>query len=76
MPSMYESPNTRSRTSFRSGLSGTRATPESTAKPWTGASLDAGRQLQVLRALGAPSDHPVSIDHPEGDYLHGLLLRA
>jgi 23S rRNA (cytosine1962-C5)-methyltransferase len=41
-----------------------------------GAALDAGRRLQVLRALGAPSDHPVSIDHPEGDYLHGLLLRA
>jgi 23S rRNA (cytosine1962-C5)-methyltransferase len=39
-----------------------------------GAALDAGRRLQVLRALGAPSDHPVSIDHPEGDYLHGLLL--
>jgi 23S rRNA (cytosine1962-C5)-methyltransferase len=40
------------------------------------AALDAGRPLQVLRTLGAPSDHPVSIDHPEGDYLHGLLLRA
>jgi 23S rRNA (cytosine1962-C5)-methyltransferase len=40
------------------------------------AALDAARPLQVLRALGAPSDHPVSIDHPEGDYLHGLLLRA
>jgi 23S rRNA (cytosine1962-C5)-methyltransferase len=41
-----------------------------------GAALDAGRPLQVLRTLGAPLDHPVSIDHPEGDYLHGLLLRA
>lgn len=40
------------------------------------ASLDADRPLQVLRVLGAPTDHPVSIDHPEGDYLHGLLLRA
>jgi 23S rRNA (cytosine1962-C5)-methyltransferase len=40
------------------------------------AALDAGRPLQVLRTLGAPSDHPVSIDQPEGDYLHGLLLRA
>lgn len=41
-----------------------------------GASLDAGRSPQVLAALGPPSDHPVSIDHPEGAYLGGLLLRA
>lgn len=40
------------------------------------ASLDAGRSVQVLATLGAPSDHPVSIDHPEGAYLTGLLLRA
>jgi 23S rRNA (cytosine1962-C5)-methyltransferase len=40
------------------------------------ASLDAGRPLQVLRELGAPSDHPVALDHPEGAYLKGLLLRA
>lgn len=41
-----------------------------------GASLDAGRPLQVLATLGAPTDHPVSLDHPEGEYLSGLLLRA
>ena len=41
-----------------------------------GASLDAGRPVQVLRTLGAPSDHPVALDHPEGEYLSGLLLRA
>ncbi len=41
-----------------------------------GASLDAGRSVQLLATLGAPSDHPVSIDHPEGSYLTGLLLRA
>jgi 23S rRNA (cytosine1962-C5)-methyltransferase len=41
-----------------------------------GASLDAGRPLQVLATLGAPVDHPVSLDHPEGEYLSGLLLRA
>ncbi len=40
------------------------------------ASLDAGRSVTVLRELGAPADHPVSIDHPEGAYLTGLLLRA
>jgi 23S rRNA (cytosine1962-C5)-methyltransferase len=41
-----------------------------------GACLDAGRSAQVLATLGAPSDHPVSIDHPEGAYLTGLLLRT
>lgn len=41
-----------------------------------GASLDAGRTVQVQGAFVAPSDHPVSIDHPEGAYLSGLLLRA
>ena len=38
--------------------------------------LDAGCYVQVLRALGPPSDHPVSIHHPEGAYLTGLLLRT
>jgi 23S rRNA (cytosine1962-C5)-methyltransferase len=41
-----------------------------------GAALDARREVQAIGALGAPSDHPVSLDHPEGDYLSGLVLRA
>jgi 23S rRNA (cytosine1962-C5)-methyltransferase len=41
-----------------------------------GASLDAGRPVTVLRELGAPVDHPVALDHPEGRYLSGLLLRT
>ena len=41
-----------------------------------GASLDSERPVQVLRELGAPADHPVALDHPEGRYLTGLLLRA
>jgi len=41
-----------------------------------GASLDAGRPVQILRTLEAPADHPVSIDHPEGRYLTGLLMRV
>jgi len=41
-----------------------------------GAALDAGRSVQVLRGLGQPADHPVSVDHPEGRYLHGLLLQV
>ncbi len=41
-----------------------------------GASLDAHRPVQVLQVLQAPVDHPVSIHHPEGAYLSGLLLRT
>jgi len=41
-----------------------------------GAALDAARTVQVLRVLGPPVDHPVSIDHPEGNYLTGLLMQA
>ncbi len=40
------------------------------------AALDAGRTARVLDSLGAASDHPVSIDHPEGQYLSGLLLQT
>ena len=50
--------------------------PELFQKVIFGAALDAGRQLQILAPLAAPSDHPVSIDHPEGHYLSGLLLRV
>jgi 23S rRNA (cytosine1962-C5)-methyltransferase len=41
-----------------------------------GAALDSGREVQVLRSLGPSVDHPVSIDHPEGAYLTGLLIQA
>jgi len=40
------------------------------------AASDTGRRLQVLRHLGPGADHPVLAAHPEGEYLHGLLLRA
>jgi hypothetical protein len=30
----------------------------------------------VLGELGAPADHPVALDHPEGRYLTGLWLEA
>jgi 23S rRNA (cytosine1962-C5)-methyltransferase len=50
--------------------------PDLFAKIAFGAALDAGRRVSVLRELGAPSDHPVSLDHPEGRYLTGLLLRV
>jgi 23S rRNA (cytosine1962-C5)-methyltransferase len=41
-----------------------------------GASLDAGRSLQVLEEFGAAPDHPVALDHPEGRTLAGLLTRV
>jgi 23S rRNA (cytosine1962-C5)-methyltransferase len=50
--------------------------PDLFAKIAFGAALDAGRGVAALRELGAPSDHPVSLDHPEGRYLTGLLLRV
>ena len=50
--------------------------PELFRKIVFGASLDAGRELSVLRVLGLPADHPVSLDHPEGAYLDGLLLET
>ncbi|HEY3405846.1 MAG TPA: class I SAM-dependent rRNA methyltransferase, partial [Ohtaekwangia sp.] len=36
--------------------------------------IHAGRQIKVLHHLSQPADHPVSIFHPEGDYLKGLVL--
>jgi 23S rRNA (cytosine1962-C5)-methyltransferase len=41
-----------------------------------GAAVDAGREVQVLHRLAQPEDHPVSIYHPEGEYLKGLVLRV
>lgn len=40
-----------------------------------GAALDAGADAQILRGLGAASDHPVALHFPEGDYLKGFLCR-
>jgi 23S rRNA (cytosine1962-C5)-methyltransferase len=33
-----------------------------------------GRQASILHHLNQPSDHPVSIYHPEGNYLKGLVV--
>lgn len=38
------------------------------------AAVQAGRNIRVLGKLGQPPDHPVSIYHPEGEYLKGLVL--
>lgn len=38
------------------------------------AAAQTGRSVRILRRLTQPADHPVSIYHPEGDYLKGLML--
>ncbi len=41
-----------------------------------GAARDAGASVQWLSRLGPGPDHPVHLDHPQGEYLKGLLLRV
>jgi 23S rRNA (cytosine1962-C5)-methyltransferase len=41
-----------------------------------GAAVDAGRKVSLMRRLGQPIDHPISLHHPEGEYLKGLVLRV
>lgn len=38
------------------------------------AAIEAKRQVKVMQHLSQPADHPVSLFHPEGSYLKGLVL--
>ena len=38
------------------------------------AAMNAHRRVRIVRQLPHAMDHPVSIHHPEGEYLKGLLL--
>jgi 23S rRNA (cytosine1962-C5)-methyltransferase len=38
------------------------------------AAIQSKRAIQVLEHLSQPADHPVSVYHPEGAYLKGLVL--
>jgi 23S rRNA (cytosine1962-C5)-methyltransferase len=40
------------------------------------AALEAGRNVRVLHHLTQGGDHPVSLFHPEGAYLKGLVLHV
>lgn len=40
------------------------------------AAMNAGRRVRIVRQLPHAIDHPVSIHHPEGEYLKGLLLEV
>jgi 23S rRNA (cytosine1962-C5)-methyltransferase len=38
------------------------------------AAARSGRNVRILHQLNQPADHPVSIFHPEGEYLKGFVL--
>lgn len=38
--------------------------------------IEAGRNVRIIERLGQPLCHPVSIFHPEGEYLKGLVLHV
>lgn len=40
------------------------------------ASVDAGREVQILRTLNQSEDHPVRLSFPESEYLKGLICRV
>jgi 23S rRNA (cytosine1962-C5)-methyltransferase len=40
----------------------------------TAAAIEAGRSVRIMQYLSQPADHPVSIYHPEGEYLKGMML--
>lgn len=40
------------------------------------AAMNAHRRVRIVRQLPHAMDHPVSIHHPEGEYLKGLLLEV
>jgi 23S rRNA (cytosine1962-C5)-methyltransferase len=41
-----------------------------------GASVDAGRDVQILERLAQAADHPVLVTVPESDYLKGFICRV
>lgn len=40
------------------------------------AAAQSGRHVRILHQLHQPEDHPISIYHPEGEYLKGLVLEV
>ncbi len=38
------------------------------------AATQSGRHVRILHQLHQPADHPININHPEGEYLKGLVL--
>lgn len=48
--------------------------PEQFTSMIMSSALEAGRDVKVVQHMGHSADHPVSIYHPEGEYLKGLVL--
>jgi 23S rRNA (cytosine1962-C5)-methyltransferase len=42
----------------------------------TAAAIETGRTVRILQYLSQPADHPISIYHPEGEYLKGMMLHV
>ncbi|MBK8504891.1 MAG: class I SAM-dependent rRNA methyltransferase [Saprospiraceae bacterium] len=42
----------------------------------TAAAIESGRDARIIHILSQAPDHPVSIFHPEGKYLKGLVLQV
>lgn len=40
------------------------------------AAIEAGREVQLLHSLRQGADHPVSLFHPEGEYLKGVVVKV
>ncbi len=51
-------------------------TPDLFQKVVFGAALDVGASVQWLSRLGPGVDHPVHLNHPQGEYLKGFRLRV
>jgi 23S rRNA (cytosine1962-C5)-methyltransferase len=49
-------------------------TKENFRKSIFAAAANARRKIRIMHQLSQPPDHPVSIYHPEGEYLKGLVL--
>lgn len=51
-------------------------TPELFYSTIAAAAMESGRNIRILHRLHQPADHPVSIYHPEGAYLKGLVVHV
>lgn len=40
----------------------------------TAAAIEAGKEVVILHQLTQTTNHPISIYHPEGEYLKGLVV--
>ncbi len=53
-----------------------RVSPDLFQKVLFGASVDAGRDVQIVAKLSQSSDHPILLTFPESEYLKGFVCRV